>query len=128
MSRKLMLVCLLAAWGGVALAQSADGDASKGGEPVHAKRPLDNAKGRVQANEAAQPQSQGLDNANARVTENQARWIEKHQTPDVARVERVERVDRPGRPDLVRITTSDIVRSNGAAAPRPDRPGLGKGR
>ena len=81
---------------------------------------LERAQGAVTGAAEAQPQSPGLPTARGVVTDNRER-LERGTPP-----ERAERPERPERPE--RVTTSDIVRSNGATAPRPDRPGLGKGR
>jgi hypothetical protein len=109
--------------------------ANSNADHIRTRVPLGNAIGHTAANEAKNPQSQGLDNANEHQSENQARFIEKHidggrAAERVERVERVERADRPDRPERVEradVVRPDVGRGLGAAA-RPDRPGLGKGR
>jgi hypothetical protein len=128
MSRKLLVLCFLLAWGGlgsVAVAQGNDDPAEKADDKAGAskanndnlrqRRPLDRAKEVLNRNAQAQPQSQGLDNANERVIENQERFIEKH--PDGASVS--DRLDRggPERPDVAR---PDIPRGP-RGVDRPDR-------
>jgi len=152
-SKKLLTLCaLLLTWGGLGSLQAADandpaavpasetaGAADAKKEHVRTQIPLVRAKGVLQRNEQAQPQSQGLDNANQRVIENQERFIEKHIDGPVAapqrvermerveKVERPERAERPERPERPDMGRPEVARAPGAAD-RADRPGLGKGR
>ena len=128
MSRKLLVLCFLLAWGslgGLAAAQVSDDPAEKANDKAGAskvnndhlrqRRPLDRAKAVLNRNEQAQPQSQGLENAIEHVNANQERFIEKHiDGPSVS-----DRADRgePGRPDVAR---PDIPRGP-HGVDRPDR-------
>ncbi len=133
MSRKLLVLCFLLAWGslgGLAAAQVSDDPAEKANDKAGAskanndhlrqRRPLDKAKAVLNRNEQAQPQSQGLENAIEHVNANQERFINKHiDGPSVSdRVDRMERsADKPERPDMAR---PDIPRGP-HGVDRPDR-------
>jgi len=128
MSRKLLVLCFLLAWGslgGLAAAQVSDDPAEKANDKAGAskanndhlrqRRPLDRAKAVLNRNAQAQPQSQGLENAIEHVNANQERFIEKHiDGPSVS-----DRADRggPERPDVAR---PDIPRGP-HGVDRPDR-------
>ena len=125
MSRKLLVLCFLLAWGslgGLATAQVSDDPAEKADDKADASKthvrtsiPLQRAKNVLNRNEQAQPQSQGLENAVERVNANQERFIEKHiDGPSVS-----DRADRggPERPDVAR---PDIPRGP-HGVDRPDR-------
>jgi len=125
MSRKLLVLCFLLAWGslgGLAAAQVSDDPADKANDKAGASKthvrtsiPLQRAKNVLNRNEQAQPQSQGLENAVERVNANQERFIEKHiDGPSVS-----DRADRggPERPDVAR---PDIPRGP-HGVDRPDR-------
>ena len=128
MSRKLLVFCFLLAWGGlesVAVAQVNDGPTEKANDNAGASKanndhlrtkiPLQRAKGVLNRNEQAEPQSQGLENAIEHVNANQERFIEKHiDGPSVS-----DRADRggPERPD---VAWPDIPRGP-HGVDRPDR-------
>ncbi len=125
MSRKLLVLCFLLAWGclgGLATAQVSDDPAEKADDKADASKthvrtsiPLQRAKNVLNRNVQAQPQSQGLENALEHVNANQERFIEKH--IDGASVS--DRADRggPERPDVAR---PDIPRGS-QGVDRPDR-------
>jgi hypothetical protein len=131
MSKKPLTLCLFllsaAVASHLALGQDASNDAVKNADHVHARIPLGKAIGRTAANEAKNPQSEGLANANERVTENQARFIEKHVDRPVAsdgvqRPERVERVERAERPERVERAERPERVERPQRAERPERP------
>src|SRR5712692_9748447 len=111
MSRKLLVLCFLLAWGclgGLAAAQGNDDAAEKANDASKAnndnlrqRRPLDRAKAVLNRNVQEQPQSQGLENAEERVNANQERFIDKHLDGPASVSDRVDR-GGPERPDVAR--------------------------
>lgn len=114
MSRKLLVLCFLLAWGGLeslAVAQVNDGSTGKANDEAGAAKanndhlrtriPLQRAKEVLNRNEQAQPQSQGLENAIEHVNANQERFIDKHVDGGASVSDRVDR-GGPERPDVAR--------------------------